>query len=94
MTASVRVIFSGRAAWAVANNADVVENVRTASMMARKSRADIEICCDGGAVMLGPTTSVGAEEVLGDEGSGGAEDVGVVGNGVVVAGAGTEDAGT
>ena len=48
-------------------------------MMAKKSRADIEICYDGGVVMLGPTTSVGAE-VLGAEGSGGVEDVGVLGN--------------
>ena len=32
--------------------------------------------------------------VLGVEGSGGVEDVGVVGNGAVVAGVGTEDAGT
>ena len=31
--------------------------------------------------------------VLGDEGSGGTEDAGAVGNGVVVAGAGTKDAG-
>ena len=62
-------------------------------MMAKKSRADIEICCDGGVVMLGPATSVRAD-VLGAEGSGGAEDVGVVGNGAVVARAGTEDVGT
>ena len=46
MAASVRVILSVRAAWVVANDADVAENVRTASMMARKSQADIEICCD------------------------------------------------
>ena len=62
-------------------------------MMARKSRADIEICCDGDVVMLGLATSEGAE-VLRAEGSIGAEDVGAVGNGAVVAGAGTEDAGT
>ena len=47
----MRVILSARAAWAVANDANVAENVRTASMMARKSRVDIEICCDGGAAM-------------------------------------------
>ena len=93
MVASVRVILSTRAAWAVENDADVAENVRTASMMARKSRADIEICCDGGAVMLGLATFVGAK-VLGVEGSRGAEDVGAVGNGAVVARAGTEDVGT
>ena len=89
----MRVIFSARAAWAVANDADVAENVRNASMMARKSQVDIEICCDGGAVMLGQTTSVGAV-VLGAEGFGGAEDAGAVGNGALVAGAGTKDAGT
>ena len=54
---------------------------------------DIEIYCGGGVVVLGPTTSARAV-VLGAEGSGGVEDAGVVGNGVVVAGAGTKDAGT
>ena len=62
-------------------------------MMAKKSRADIEMCCDGDVVMLRPATSVGAE-VLGAEGFGGTEDAEVVGNGEVVAGAGTEDART
>ena len=93
MATSVRVILSARVAWAVANDADVAENVRTASMMARKSRVNIEICCDGVAVMLGPATFVGAV-VLWAEGSRGAEDIGAVGNEVVVAGARTEDAGT
>ena len=46
------------------------------------------ICYGGGAEVLGPIISTGAV-VLGVEGSRGAEDVGVVGNGV-----GTEDAGT
>ena len=82
MAASVQVILSARAAWAVANDVDVAENVRTASMMARKSRVDIEIYYGGGAVVLGPTTFAGAV-VLGGEGSGGVEEVGAVGNGVV-----------
>ena len=43
--------------------------------------------------MLSSATSTGVV-VLGAEGSGGAEEAGAVGNGVVVAGAGTEDAGT
>ena len=43
--------------------------------------------------MLGSTISAGVV-VLGADGPGGAEEVGVVGNGVVVAGAKTEDAGT
>ena len=43
--------------------------------------------------MLCPETSTGAV-VLGAKGFDGAEEVGVMGNGVVVAGAGTEDTGT
>ena len=62
-------------------------------MMARKSRVDIEICCDGGVMMLGPATSVGVV-VLRAKGSGGAEDARAMGNGAVVAGAGTKDART
>ena len=89
----MRVILSAKAAWVVVNDADVAENVQTASMMARKSRVDIEICYDGGVVMLGPATSAGAV-VLGAEGFGGAEDAGAVGNEAMVAGVGTEDAGT
>ena len=49
MAASVRVILSARAIWAFANDADVEENVRTTSMMVRKSRVEIVICCGGGA---------------------------------------------
>ena len=44
-------------------------------------------------MMLGSTTSIGVV-VLKAEGFGGAEDAGAVGNGAVVAGVGTEDAGT
>ena len=54
---------------------------------------DIEIYYGSGAMVLGPTTAIGVM-VLEAEGSGGAEDTGAVGNGAVVAGAGTEDAGT
>ena len=42
--------------------------------------------------MLSPATSTGAV-VLGAGGSRGGEEAGAMGNGVVVAGAGTEDAG-
>ena len=52
MAASVRVILSARAAWAVANDVVVVENMRIASMMVRKSRVEIGICCGGGAEVL------------------------------------------
>ena len=83
----MRVILSMRAAWVVANDVDVEENVRTASMMVRKSRVEIVIYCGGSAEVLGPTTYV--RMVLGAEGSEGAEDAESVGNGV-----GTEDAGT
>ena len=68
----MRMILSARAAWAVANDADVEENVQTASMMVRNSRVEIVIYCGGGVEVLGPAISVGV--VLGAEGSGGAED--------------------
>ena len=45
MAASVRVILSARPAWAVANNADVAENVQTASMMVKKSRVEMVMDC-------------------------------------------------
>ena len=54
-----------RVAWAVTNNADVEENVRTTSMMVRKSRVEIEIYGGGDAEVFGPATSRGA--VLGEE---------------------------
>ena len=71
----------------------MTEKAQTASMMARKSRVEMVICCGGDVEVLGPTTFAGAV-VLGAEGFGGAEDAGAMGNGVVVAGAETEDAGT
>ena len=39
------VILSARAAWAVANDADVEENVRTASMMVKKSQEEMVMDC-------------------------------------------------
>ena len=39
------VILSARAGWAVVNDADVAENVRTASMMVKKSRVEMVIDC-------------------------------------------------
>ena len=56
--ASVRVILSARAAWVVAKDAKVTEKVRTASIMARKSRVEMVICCRGGVDELAPTESV------------------------------------
>ena len=87
----MRVILSAKAAWEAVIDEDVVEEVQTASIMARKSRVDNEICCSGGVMVLGPGESVGAE-ILGAEGYEGTEDVGVVGNGAVIARAGAEDA--
>ena len=84
----MRVILSASVVWAAAKDAEVTEKEQTASMMARKSRVDIVICCRGGVEVLGPTTSIEAV-VLGVEGFRGVEDVGAVGNGV-----GTKDAGT
>ena len=87
MAASVQVILSARAAWAVANDAAIVENVRTASMMVRKSLVEIVICWGGGAKVLAATPSVGA--VLG---VGGLEKIEGSGAGGTKAGGG--DAGT
>ena len=86
MAASVRVILSVRAAWAVANDAAIVENVRTASMMIKKSRVEIVICCRGGVEVLTAAPSVGA--VLGPWGSEKTE-----GSGAGGGDAGTEGAG-
>ena len=77
----MRVILSAKAVWAAAKDVDVAEKVRTASIILRKSLVDMEICCSGGINVLGPTDAVEAG------GTGGAEDVSNVGNGVVTAGA-------
>ena len=92
MVASVRVILPARAAWAIANDADVEENVRTASMMVKKSWVEIMIYCGGGAEVLGPATSVGV--VLGAESLEETEGSRVGGTGAVVAGVGGGDVGT
>ena len=75
------VILSTKAVWAAANDADVAKKVRTASIIPRKSRVDMEICCDGGADVLSPSHAVGAV------GIGGEGDAGDVGSGAVTAGA-------
>ena len=56
----MRVILSAKVVWAAAKDANVVEKVRTTSIIARKSRVDMEICYTGGADVLGPTDVVGA----------------------------------
>ena len=45
MAASVQVILSARAAWAVVNDAEVVENVRIVSMMVKKSLVEMVMYC-------------------------------------------------
>ena len=77
----MRVVISGKAVWAAAKDVDVAEKVRTASIIVRKSRVDMEICCGGGTDVLGPTDAVGAR------GTRDAEDADDIGNGVVTAGA-------
>ena len=54
----MHVILSARAAWVVAKDVEVMEKVRTTSIMARKSRVEMVICYGGGADELGPTKSV------------------------------------
>ena len=77
----MRVILLAKAVWAATKDVDVAKKVRTASIMVRKSRVDMEICCGSGADVLGPTDSIGAG------GTGGVEDVDNVGNRVMTAGA-------
>ena len=87
----MRVILSTRAAWVVANDAVVVENVRTASMMVRKSQVEIVIYCGGGARVLAAARSVGV--VLGPWGPKKIEGSGAGGAGAGGGEAGTEGAG-
>ena len=77
----MHVILPSKVVWAAAKDVDVAEKVRTTSIMVRKFRVDMDIFCSSGSNVLGPTESVGAE------GTGGAEDAGVVGNRAVTAGA-------
>ena len=77
----MRAIHSAKDACVAANEEEVAKNVQTASMMARKSRGDIGICCGGGgAVEDEPAKSIrdGAVEVIGARGS---DEVGSVGPG-------------
>ena len=73
------VILPAKTVRAAAKDANVAEKVRTASIIVRKSRVDMEICCGGGADVLGPS------DAIGDGGTGGAEDVDDIGNGAVTA---------
>ena len=53
------VILLAKAIWVAVNDAEVAEKVWTVSIIARKSRMDMEICCGGGADVLGPCDAVG-----------------------------------
>ena len=55
----MRAILSAKAVWAAENDADVAEKERTASIMARKFGAYMEICCGGAADVLGPSDGAG-----------------------------------
>ena len=71
----MRVILSANVAWEAANDAVVAENVRTASMIVRKSLVERVMYCWGSAEVLGsaiPDRAVG----MGAEGSGGVEGIG------------------
>ena len=54
----MRVILSTRAAWAAVKDVEVTKKVRTASIMARKSRVEMVICCGGGAGELDLAKSI------------------------------------
>ena len=73
---SVWVILSAIVACEAANEAVVVENVRTVSMRARKSLAERVMYYGGYAEVLGLAISDRAVG-MGPEGSGGAEGIGV-----------------
>ena len=45
----MRIIISARAVWAATKDSEVSEKARTASMMAKKSRVEMVICCGGDA---------------------------------------------
>ena len=76
----MRAIRSAKDAWATANEAKVAENVRTASMIARKSRGDMGICC--GVVEDEPAKSAG-DGALEATGAGGSDEAGSVKRGAV-----------
>ena len=74
--ASMHATLLEKVAWAAAKDVEVAAKVQTASMMAKKSRGDIEINCIGGVKVLSPAESEGTG------GTGGADEVGDAGNGI------------
>ena len=49
----MRAILSAKAVWAAANDVDVAAKERTASIMERRSGADMKMCCGGAADEVG-----------------------------------------
>ena len=64
----MRVILSARVIWAAVKNAEVTKKAWTTSMIAKKSRVEMVICCGGDAEVINLATSVEAV-VFGVEGS-------------------------
>ena len=56
------VILLAKVVWAAAKDADVAKKVQNISIIARKSRVDMEICHGGGADVLVPTDVVRAAD--------------------------------
>ena len=71
----MRVILSASVTWEAANDAVVAENVRTASMIVRKSLVERVMYCGGGAEVLGLAISDLAVG-MGPKVSGGVEGIG------------------
>ena len=84
-------IRSVKDAWATANEVEVTENVQTASMITRKSKGDMRICCC--AVEDEPAKSVG-DEALEVTDAGGSKEAGSVERGVVGTETGGGESGT
>ena len=66
----MHAIYSTKAAWVVAKEADVAEKVRTAIIMSRKSRGEMGIVSIGVAEALGPAKSTGTGGTRGSDDAG------------------------
>ena len=77
----MRATRSAKDACVAANEEEVAENVRTTSMMARKSRGDIGICCGGGGAVENEPTKLAGDGTVEVTGAGGSNEAGFVGHG-------------
>ena len=91
---SVRAICSAKDACAVANEAEVDENVRTASMVARKSQGDIGICCGGGGAVEDESAKSAGDGAVEVTGAGGLDEAGSIGRGAAGIKTGEGETGT